>query len=66
VKLWLFVTFDLYFICLGLAGAVGLLVLDPLTDKGPSCGLVFACVMQCPCDHHPSALIYWTCHSEDG
>ncbi|KAF0899875.1 hypothetical protein E2562_025118 [Oryza meyeriana var. granulata] len=34
VKLWLFVAYVVSFVCL--AGAVGLLVQDALTDKGPS------------------------------
>uniref|UniRef100_A0A452XG06 Uncharacterized protein n=1 Tax=Aegilops tauschii subsp. strangulata TaxID=200361 RepID=A0A452XG06_AEGTS len=45
VKLWLFVAYVVSFVCL--AGSVGLLVQDALTDKGPSVWTGVAGVLQC-------------------
>ena len=44
-KLWLFVAYVVSFVCL--AGSVGLLVQDALTDKGPSVWTGVAGVLQC-------------------
>ncbi|XP_020112167.1 transmembrane protein 50 homolog [Ananas comosus] len=62
VKLWLFVAYVVSFV--SLAGAVGLLIQDALTDKGPSVWTGVAGVLQCVFVLI-SGLIYWTCHSED-
>ncbi|KAL5205815.1 hypothetical protein ABZP36_034024 [Zizania latifolia] len=62
VKLWLFVAYVVSFVCL--AGSVGLLVQDALTDKGPSVWTGVAGVLQCVLVLI-SGLIYWTCHTED-
>ncbi|XP_066383333.1 uncharacterized protein [Miscanthus floridulus] len=45
VKLWLFVAYVVSFVCL--AGSVGLLVQDALTNKGPSVWTGVAGVLQC-------------------
>ena len=45
VKLWLFVAYVDSFVCL--AGSVGLLVQDALTNKGPSVWTGVAGVLQC-------------------
>lgn len=45
MKLWLFVAYVVSFVCL--AGSVGLLVQDALTDKGPSVWTGVAGVLQC-------------------
>ncbi|ONM22276.1 Transmembrane protein 50A [Zea mays] len=62
VKLWLFVAYVVSFVCL--AGSVGLLVQDALTNKGPSVWTGVAGVLQCVLVLI-SGLVYWTCHSED-
>ncbi|XP_072978459.1 uncharacterized protein [Typha angustifolia] len=62
LKLWLFVAYVVSFV--SLAGAVGLLIQDSLTDKGPSSWTGVAGVLQCVFVLI-SGLIYWTCHSED-
>ncbi|TKW39840.1 hypothetical protein SEVIR_1G206000v4 [Setaria viridis] len=62
VKLWLFISYVVSFV--SLAGAVGFLVQDALTETGPSAWTGTAGVLQCVCVL-VSGLIYWTCHSED-
>ncbi|XP_078165876.1 transmembrane 50A-like protein [Carex rostrata] len=62
LKLWLFVAYVVSFV--SLAGAVGLLVQDALTDKGPSSWTGVAGVLQC-FFILISGLVYWTCHTED-
>ncbi|PWZ24395.1 hypothetical protein Zm00014a_029804 [Zea mays] len=62
VKLWLFISYVVSFV--SLAGAVGFLVQDALTDTGPSAWTGSAGILQCVFVL-VSGLIYWTCHSED-
>ncbi|BAF09089.1 uncharacterized protein [Oryza sativa Japonica Group] len=62
LKLWLFVSYVVSFV--SLAGAVGFLVQDALTDTGPSAWTGVAGVLQ-SVFVLISGLMYWTCHSED-
>ncbi|KAJ3679599.1 hypothetical protein LUZ60_017610 [Juncus effusus] len=62
LKLWLFVAYVVSFV--SLAGAVGLLIQDAMTDKGPSSWTGVAGVLQCVFVLI-SGLLYWACHSEE-
>lgn len=64
MKLWLFVAYVVSFVCL--AGSVGLLVQDALTDKGPSVWTGVAGVLQCVLvliRYICSSLIYFAFHA---
>ncbi|KAJ6819696.1 transmembrane protein 50A [Iris pallida] len=62
LKLWLFVAYVVSFV--SLSGAVGLLVQDALTDKGPAVWTGVAGIFQCVFVLI-SGLMYWTVHSEE-